>query len=207
MANDPETFAELKTAIADWMNRDDMAGIDAELVASAERRLTRDLFAGDREAVATLTATTGTVALPADFDGARTIWLDTTPRIVLEQMTLGQLQYRYPTAETGRPLHFAIMGSTLYLGPAPSASTAIKLAYWQGIPALSDANTTNWLLADHPDVYRSACLVEACLYFHDTPRAQQWEGVTQGKIASIAAMMRRKQYGSAPLVARARYVA
>lgn len=204
MANDPQTLTELTTSLADWLNRDDFADVANEIVASAERRLSRDLFTGDREAITTLTATAETVALPADFESVRAMWIEGANGGRLEPMTLGDLQAFYPTSETGTPRHYAVMGSTLYLGPAPSSSTAIKLAYWQGLTPLSDANPTNWLLTDHPDVYRAAAMTEAYLYYMDEAKARTWDAVTVSRMASVTRMGRRRQYGVGPLVARAR---
>ena len=66
MANDPQTFDELKVAVLSWSNRDDLDGNVEEFIALAERRLNRAIFVPDRESMATLTAA-ATVALPSDF--------------------------------------------------------------------------------------------------------------------------------------------
>jgi len=45
---------------------------------------------------------------------------------------------------------------------------------WRDVTALSDTNTTNWLLTSHPDVYLYGSLLEAEPYLKDDERAALW---------------------------------
>lgn len=198
MANDPQTFDELKVAVLSWSNRDDLDGNVEEFIALAERRLNRAIFVPDRESMATLTAA-ATVALPSDFWGVRSIWLDTDPKVVLDQMNFGMLQQAYAPAATGQPGNYAIHGSTLYLGPSPDSAYSVKLAYWAKVAALSVSNTTNWLLTAAPDIYIAASLVELYLYIVDEAQATLWEQRTAAKIAELNRDGSRRQYGGTPL--------
>jgi hypothetical protein len=67
----------------------------------------------------------------------------------------------YPSNRVGQPQAYAISGSSLLIAPAPDSAYAIRLTYKQAIPALSDANPTNWLLTRHPDLYVAASLAMA----------------------------------------------
>lgn len=207
MANDPQTFDELKVALASWSNRDDLDGNLAEFIALAERRLNRRLRVGAMETTATLSATTETVALPADFAGARALYIDGNPDYVLKQMPLSALRELHPWTATGTPEAFAVHGSNIILGPAPSATTSLKLAYWQAITPLSASATTNWLLTAHPDLYIAASMVELLLYTQFTEDAAVWDQRTEAKIDEINTRSKRDQYGHTPLRARAASVA
>ena len=52
--------------------------------------------------------------------------------------------------------------------------TSATLIYYAKIPALSDANPTNWLLTRYPDAYLYACLLEAMPYNEEDARMQTW---------------------------------
>ena len=201
MANDPQTFNELSVAVLAWSARDDLDGNVEEFIALAERRLNASLFA--QEASTTLTATTETVALPTDFGGVRTLWID-SPRNTLDAWPLDGLLQAYSVP--GTPVAYSVVGSNMILGPEPTESTTLNLTYWKRIPALSDSNTTNWLLTARPDLYLSASLVELYLYTEDEGQATLWEQRTASKIAEVNRDWQRKRHAG-PLVAKARAVA
>ncbi len=193
MANDPQTFAALKLAIEGWFHgNSEIAERAPEFIALAERRLNRMVFTPDRETTATLTAA-ATVSLPADFWGVKSLWIDADPKVVLDPLTIDELMQTYPAASTGEPGHYAIVGSTLYLGPSPDSAYSLKLAYWAKLTALSDSNTTNWLLTAAPDLYLAAALVEANLWFKDEERATMWNGRVQEYIVQMNLDGKRRQ--------------
>ena len=57
----------------------------------------------------------------------------------------------------------------------PLSTTAIRLDYFQKIPALTDAAATNWLLTAHPDLYLFGALVEAEMFGVNDERAPLWK--------------------------------
>lgn len=202
---DPQNWTDLKTSLESWLNRDDQADQIPEFISLAERRFNRTVFSPEREGSSTLTAA-ATVALPADFWGVKTLWLDTDPKVVLDSMTLGELRQHYSAATTGQPGNYAIQGTNLILGPSPDSAYSMPLAYWKTIPALGSSTASNWLLLAHPDLYIAASLVEAFLWARDEQRAQLWDQRTQAKIEEINGAGRRKQHGGAPFRIRSAVV-
>lgn len=198
MANDPQTFDELKVAVLSWSARDDLSGNVEEFIALAERRINAALRVSP--ATTTLSATSGTVALPADCAGIRGLWLN-TPRRMLSLVPLDVLLRAY-SGDSGTPEAYTVEGTNLLLGPEPSTTTTLNLSYWQGLDALNSTNTTNWLLTAYPDLYLSACLVELYLYIADE-QATLWEQRTAAKIDAVNRAKQAERY-SGPLVAKAR---
>jgi hypothetical protein len=200
MPSDPDTWAELKTSLANWLNRDDLNTTEIpEAISLFERRAQRTIFAPEREIVADLTVDAEEESLPADLWGLKAIHLSTDPKTVLEQMTLADLRNTYSASTTGKPQNYAIRGEKIIFGPAPDTAYTAKLSYIQTIPALTDANTTNWLLTDHPDVYVHGALAELHLLLGDETRAAIHDRV-MGRIASeIGASSIRRTQGSAPI--------
>ncbi len=207
MAADPQTWTELKAALAVWMVRDDLTTIIPEAIAYAEREFQRSLFCPERQTSATLTVTNGTASLPSDFWGVRTCYVDGTTDYQLDQVTPQRLRELGPTTDTDTPQWFAIEGETISFRPIPAAGTSIILSYWQTIPVLSGSNATNWLLTDHPDIYLHASLARLCAYTRDPEGMAMHNGIAAQIAETVNRSGRRRFTNSGPLVAAARTVA
>lgn len=203
MTADPITWAGLQTSLANWLNRDDLSTTEIpEAIALAERRFQRKIFTPDREAALSLTATSGTVALPADFWGIHSgPYVDASSDVVLEKKTVNELRTLYPDSTTGTPLVYAIDGTNMLLGPIPSSSTAIKGTYYAVIPVLSGSQTTNWLLTAYPDVYMHAALAELNILVRDLEWYQLFEQRTVDAIEEINKAGRRRSANAGDLCA------
>jgi hypothetical protein len=204
MASDPTTWAELKASLANWLARDDLSQAEIpEAIALAERRFQREIVAPEREATATLVTTAEAIDLPADLWGIRAAFLDTDPRTALEPMTLAALRNVHRAAATGRPQNYAVRGEQLVLGPAPDTGYDLVLTYVQTIPALGDAQPSNWLLADHPDVYLNGALAELHALLRDAEGMALHEARLHAAIDSINRSAARRTHGAAPFRLRA----
>ncbi len=67
-----------------------------------------------------------------------------------------------------------MVGDEFQFIPIPDASYLVELTYWRRIPPLSDTNTTNWILSDHPDAYLYGALVQSAPYLMDDSRITTW---------------------------------
>jgi hypothetical protein len=97
------------------------------------------------------------------------------PRRELGYVEPSWLQAAYPDAPTDLPSVFTIEGTSLKIMPTDATSTPIELVYWAAIPALTDINTTNWLMTAHPDLYLFGSLVEAGGYTVDVDKLVLWK--------------------------------
>ena len=57
MAEDPETWTELKASVAEWLNRSDLTSKIPEFIALAERKFNRIIVTPERETIATASLT------------------------------------------------------------------------------------------------------------------------------------------------------
>ena len=200
MTSDPTSWADLKAALANWLNRDDLGTTEIpQAIALAERRFQRTLFSPERDVETILAAAAEAVARPADLWAIRSVTIDADPRSVIEPVTLNVLRGRWPAAATGRPRHYAIRGETLVLGPAPDAEYDIALAYVRTIPALGEAQPTNWLIEDHPDLYLYGALHELHLLLADEARAAVYDGKFRQAAAEVNDSGVRRSQGGAPI--------
>lgn len=195
MTADPTTWTMLKTSLGNWTNRTDLDTTEIpEAIALAERRFQRVVLMPEREVSYTATVTTQATALPTDLWGIVSVFADATTDIVLEKLTASDLRTKYPTAATGTPMHYAIEGENILIGPIPSSST-IRLAYIQTIPTLGAGQATNWLLTDHPDLYLWASLHELYMLLLDQERATLYEAKTQQVLDEMMRAYTRRKSG------------
>ena len=200
MTSDPTTWADLKTSLANWLDRSDLSTTEIpEAIALFERRAQRTVFGPEREIAADLTIDSEEESLPADLWALKAIHLDTDPKTVLEVMPLADLRNTYSANTTGKPQNYAIRGEKIVFGPAPDATYTAKLSYTQTIPALGASQSTNWLLTDHPDVYLEGSLAELYTLLRDTEGAALFEAKARASIEEINASSRRRTQGSAPI--------
>ena len=82
------TYAELQTAIADWLNRADLDQKIPEFITLAESTLNDVLRASDMVTNSTVALTSGRATLPADALELVYAQVADTPTEPLEQVTL-----------------------------------------------------------------------------------------------------------------------
>lgn len=118
--------------------------------------------------------------LPSNFVGFRSFYLDLDPRGDLDFLTPLQLDQVWGGSSTGQPEAFSIIGDALAFGPRPDTTYYLKSVYWKKFPALSNSQTTNWLLTNAPGVYLYGSLLEAAPFIggdQDQKRLPMWHGL------------------------------
>ena len=70
-----------------------------------------------------------------------------------------------------------MVGPSFQFCPIPDAAYTGTLAYWTKLTPLSDAASSNWVLATHPDVYLYGTLVQSAPYLMDDARLSVWGGL------------------------------
>ena len=63
--------------------------------------------------------------------------------------------------------YFTIEDTKLWFYPSLVAGDEIEILYYKSIPALTDSNTTNWLLTNYPDIYLWGCMKMAGVFTRD----------------------------------------
>jgi len=182
------TYAELQTAIGDWLNRADLDQKIPDFIRLAESTLNDVLRSADMVASNTAAITSGRATLPADALEVVYVQVASTEDEPLEQITPQQLTMlrRTRTRDAANPRFFAIIGREMVVTPSPSTSLSMDIDYYQRIPALTDSNTTNWLLTDAPHVYLYTSLLHATPFLMDDARYQVFNNtVSQQVMAAV----------------------
>jgi hypothetical protein len=169
------TYAELRTAVENWLDHTLFTARVPEFIALFEAAANRRLRVRQQEASSALTPSFGTAALPNDYLAWRRVTWTGAPRVELQYVHPSYLQAAYPSSPADVPRIFTIEGSTLKVRPVDGA--ALEFDYFQKIPALSSGvdSGTNWLLAAHPDLYLFGALVEAEMFGVNDERAPVWK--------------------------------
>lgn len=189
-----DTFDALKTAVAEWMNRNDMAGSLPAMVALAETRMRRELEPLFPETSTTLTVTGGVAALPSDCGMVVTVRYDN--RRTLPQIGLGSVLDHSGYSE---PQCFSLEQGGLRVWPAVDCT--LTLIYRTTFQPLSDAAPTNWILQDFPDAYLFGSMFFAEGWIANDSRAAVMAQMFEGALASVKAYLTQKSL-SGPLVPR-----
>ena len=195
------TYTELKTAVANFLARDDLTSQIPNFIQLAESRMSRELETRDQEKRATATLTSGDeyIALPTDLREVRSVALTTDPKTVLTYYSPTSLDSTYSSGGSGKPLGFSIVGGEMKLRPIPDSSYTAEIIYVGGLSALSDSNLTNVVLTRHPDAYLYGSLAEAYAFLLDETRAAQYMQRFSLAIDEIKVDEQRAHYGTGSL--------
>lgn len=170
------SYATLQTAVANWLASDDLTTYIPDFITLAEARIYRELKIRQMEVALSSAIASGVIAVPSGYSEMKFAYVNGTPIKPLERVSLETLYGQYPTRSAdGKPSVFAREGTNFIFGPYPDSTYTIKGTYYSKLAVLSDANTTNWLITDAPDLILFASLVEAKAFIHDDPRIGLWE--------------------------------
>ncbi|QFT55579.1 hypothetical protein [Microbulbifer sp. THAF38] len=197
-------YGELKTAVAEWVNREDDDEILArvpDFIRMAEARIYRELRCPANEATVASDSysTSAGAPLPADYLEMRSVRWD---GIVLDRIS-DRDNRQYLAGET--PRYFARRGSYLRLYPTPSSAGELELNYWQDQSGLSaDSDTCN-VLAVAPDLYLYASLIEAEPFLENEARLPLWQHKYQQALEQIQDMAERDELSGGVMAVRSAY--
>lgn len=197
-----DSYSGLVTALESWMNRSDLTAQIPDFITLFEARMNRRLRVPQMESTVTASADSETVALPDDYLQLREVRVEDD---AINAMAPQALHERYQDSSSTTPSAYSILGESLVLGPAPDTANPVdvEITYYQKIPALTSANTSNWLLADYPDSYLYGVLcLGAGAYLRDDPRMEAWKVAWDETLAEIEAEGIKRSVPAGPLTAQ-----
>jgi len=181
------TYAELKTAVADFLNRQDLTSTVPTFILLAEASIGRDLRHWRMEERSVAEIDSQYSAVPSDW--LETLRFSTTDGATSPMDLISQAELIERRASTdnigGRPRFYAHSAGQFEFFPTPDEIYNADLIYVARIAALSDSNTVNWLLTEAPDVYLYGALVHSAPYLKEDPRAQTWAAFYKSAIDSL----------------------
>jgi hypothetical protein len=192
------SYAELQTAVLNWIARPGdplVAPSVPDMITLFEREARRRLKVGDAEQRAYMTVSgTAAVALPQDCRELRLVTSGGQPLLYVTPPEL--------PGGSGLPAKYTLHGRELRLGPGPSGDVQIEILYQTGVPPLSEAAPTNWLLREHPDAYLYGTLVAAEAFIGHDERIALWTQAAAQVFESIEQADRKMRWSGSPLQIR-----
>ncbi|MAL86561.1 MAG: hypothetical protein CMI23_09445 [Opitutae bacterium] len=201
------TYDELKTDIANYLNRTDLTNQLDGFIKKAEAEVNRKIKHKDQIKRSQATLDAQYTQLPGDFVGIINVDLqDTNPPVALFQQSLESLDlHRSTTGDAkGQPKYFAVDGDTLEVSPTPDKSMTIQLTYYAEVPPLSSTNTENFLLRSNPDIYLYGALKHASIYLMEDERVGLFSGLFEKALEELRIQQQNASFGKGSLLKRRR---
>lgn len=191
------TYAELQTAIGNFLLRDDLTSVIPDFITLAEAQIKRDVrhYKMHKRQEATLDSRYS--ALPADWIETRRIEItrNSKPHRLQLASIDDMLQMRESADTSGAPRYYSHTDEGIELFPTPDDEYDVEIYYFGTVEALSDSNTSNWLLTFAPDVYLYGSLIHSAPYLQEDPRAQTWGSLYMSAVANLNTQSRQSMWG------------
>lgn len=201
------SYSALITAVGNWLERGDTADLVPSWIALAEAHMNRRLRVNKmltRNASFSVDAEFESV--PADFLAPRSARLTSGDKRLLQYYTPEQMaDYKWAHNQAGTLWAYAVVGSNFEFGPAPNDTYSIALTYYGKIPALTESNTSNWVLASYPDAYLHGCLMYAGIYYIDAEMTNDNATAFTAALDRIEAEDRTSQFAANPTPTPSQY--
>lgn len=197
------TYAQLQDEIFAWVNRAEIWPAIPTFIRLAEADFQRRIRHSRMVARQTATLTSGRLALPEDWLEAINLELVTgDPNRTLVYVSQHELDKLRDRTVSQDPEVYTITGLELEFAPEPAGLHTVEMLYYGKIPALTDVVTTNWLLADAPDLYLFAALAQTEGYLGNDARVPFWKGQADKLIADLNGADERARTSGGPLIPR-----
>jgi hypothetical protein len=168
------TYAELQTAVGNWLHRTDMSAIIPDLIMLGEKRIFREIRARIMETALSDTIASGVIALPSDYLELKFAYVDGAPIKLLQRTSATALLQKYPLrSSTSKPFLIARQGTNFIFGPYPDSTYTIKGIYYAEPTGI--ATSANSLFTENPELYLFASLLEAEPYMKNDNRVMLWQ--------------------------------
>jgi len=180
-------YSELQTAVANWLDRDDLSARIPEFISLAEARFNRLLRLRSMESKQTASTVGGqrNYNLPASYIQMRNFQLNTSPITTLSYVTPEIYDRLWGGSTGGIPKFYTIVADEISLGPIPGSVITMEMLFYKRFDNLSASTTTNWLLTYAPDIYLYASMLEAEPFIMNDERVPLWATALERAITDM----------------------
>jgi len=181
------TYSELQTAVANWLDRDDLTARIPEFITLAEARFNRVLRLRSMEAkyTANTVAAQRNLALPAGYIQMRNFQVNTNPLTTLSYVTPEIYDRLWGGSTTGTPKFYTILANEVSFGPIPASRMEVEMLFYKRFDNLSVSSPTNTLLTESPDVYLYGAMLEAEPFIMNDERVPLWAQALQQAVTDL----------------------
>lgn len=195
-----DTYENLVKEIIDWSHRDDLGVKMPDFILLAENAMYSNevevLTVRSMESISTALTAGQYLALPEDFESARSIRLVTGDNG-------GELRFQAPEqmfrrVGTGRPNFFTVVGNELQFDRVPDSDYTIEIQYYRKAASLNDNTQTNEVLTRHPSIYLYGALAQVYFFSQDEQQALKYTQLFISAIKGANKADKKGRYGPAP---------
>ena len=180
-------YTELQTAVANWLDRDDLTARIPEFIALAEARFNRVLRLRSMETkqTASTAAAQRNYALPTNYIQMRNFQLNTNPLTTLSYVTPEIYDRLWGGSSGGTPKFYTILADEISLGPIPGSVITMEMLFYKKFENLSGSVATNWLITNAPDIYLYGTMLEAEPFIMNDERVQLWAAALERGVSDL----------------------
>ena len=194
------TYDDLVDSIIKWSHRKDILELIPDFISLAEYEMFNNAEAQlqirETEFISTAAANARYLALPPNFEKARSVVLETgngfcdvkfqAPSQLLRQVT------------TGQPRFFTVVGTEVEFDRVPDSSYTIQIQYYKKPDPITEANQTNSVITGYPNIYLYGVLHQVFLWSEDMQEAIKYAGKFQDAIKGANKADKKARFGPAP---------
>ena len=206
MATAISTYDLLQTEIASFLNRQDLESEIPTFVRLLEARVNRKTRSWQmvKRAYAVMQPNSEYLQLPGDYlelKRARVVGaLTQLPQPPLEYASMAEIdRIQHEAVVPQMPHWYNIVGNAMRFAPLPDQAYTVEITYYAKLPALAENAQTNWLLADHPDIYLHGALVAASRFLKADPRVPMWKAALDEALGELDVSNEGGERGGQPL--------
>ena len=181
-------YGELKTSVANWLDRDDLTERIPEFIALCESMIIRSLRIRGMETLDTSIDTVGgqrNYDLPSGYLQMKEFHLTTSPIKSLSYLTPEMMFRVWAGSTTGPPTAYTIIQEQFNLRTAPASVISTSMLYYKQLDALSDSTATNWVITNAPHLYLYGSLLQAEPFLMNDARVPLWEKAVRQSLADL----------------------
>jgi len=201
-------YSTLQTAVADFLNRDDLTSVIPTFIQLAEAQLNRDIRHWKMESRVTGQQSGGDQYMQIPADWLETIRLHltgsgTSAVTMASRATIADTRAKNENTSTALPYMYCHADGQFELYPTPSDDTDFELLYYQQIPDLA-TNSTNWLLTEAPDVYLYGALLHSAPYLAEDARSATWAQMYGAAVQNVNRASEMARYSGSGMTMKIR---
>ena len=180
-------YSELQTAVANWLDRDDLTDRIPEFIALAEARFNRVLRLRSMEAkyTANTVADQRNLALPTGYIQMRNFQVNTSPLTTLSYVTPEIYDRLWGGSTSGTPKFYTILANEVSFGPIPASVQEVEMLFYKKFDNLSSSVATNWLITNAPDIYLYGSMLEAEPFIMNDERVELWAAALERGVSDL----------------------
>ena len=196
------SYSTLLTEVANWTARSDLTSYIPGFVQLWEEEFYNDSenWGAWMETALSATITSNVAAVPSDYLGLKIAYISGQVSAPLKRISLDQLYQRYPRANavSSAPAYIARNGSNFEFGPIAGDGTLLGTYYAKPTLLRSDADGSNFLITDCPDICLYGSLLAATPFLQNDKRIPTWQMMYNQAVVSYRNRFKEEDYSGSP---------